>query len=218
MQSNLPVITEQRRLPAPAITPQALAWDGHRLWMGSRDLRRVYVIEPNEWKVIEELEPPGIPWAAVARNGALYFTIGEGPDDDRYIYRYEKPTGFSRLFACPEFTGSYLSSIGDQLYLSQWYKGRILHLDDKGAILGSLELGQEICGHTLVNGQIYAIRGTEQNGESWRIVRLDPQQSKPEITELAAIPFASRSLTFDGANFWSNHRAAGEMIAFSLPN
>ena len=33
-------------------------------------------------------EAPGIPWAAVARNGELRFTIGEDADDDRYIHRY----------------------------------------------------------------------------------------------------------------------------------
>src|SRR5438094_9087831 len=83
---RLPTITERRRFPSPAPTPQALAWDAkcRVLWMGSRDLRRIYAIDPEKWTVLEEREAPGIPWAAVARNGTLRFTIGEGPDDDRY--------------------------------------------------------------------------------------------------------------------------------------
>ena len=83
-------IIEKHRLASPATTPQALAWDGPNktLWMGSRDLRRVYAIDPENGTVLKQQEAPGIPWAAVAVNGELRFTIGEDPDDDRYIYRY----------------------------------------------------------------------------------------------------------------------------------
>ncbi|PYL23760.1 MAG: hypothetical protein DMF37_09025 [Verrucomicrobia bacterium] len=53
---KLPTITERRRFPSPAPTPQALAWDAKRrvLWMGSRDLRRIYAIDPEKWTVLEE--------------------------------------------------------------------------------------------------------------------------------------------------------------------
>jgi hypothetical protein len=44
--------------------------------MGSRDLRRIYAIDAQEWTVLEEKEAPGIPWAAVAVNDSLRFTIG----------------------------------------------------------------------------------------------------------------------------------------------
>src|SRR5204863_7906403 len=110
---KLPTTVEHRRLPSPAVAPQALAWDGKRgvLWMGSRDLRRVYAIDPAEWKVAEDLEAPGIPWAAVSTNGSIRFTIGEGLNDDRYIRSLATNTGFfsdTERIACPEFTGSYL--------------------------------------------------------------------------------------------------------------
>src|ERR1700680_1157557 len=132
---ELPVISEQRRLPSPAITPQALAWDGENIWMGSRDLRRIYKIDMQAWTVRDETEAPGIPWAAAATNGSLCFTIGEGAEDDRYVYRYTPGAGFSKMFACPEFTGSYLSFDGEHLYLSQWYEHRILKVDANGKIL-----------------------------------------------------------------------------------
>jgi hypothetical protein len=218
---KLPTILEQRRLPSPAVAPQALAWDGKRgvLWMGSRDLRRVYAIDPAEWKVTEEIEAPGIPWAAVSTNGSIRFTIGEGVNDDRYIRWFVPETGFSdkERIACPEFTGSYLSYDGGNIYLSQWYKHRILKLDTKGNILRAIDAGAEISGHTFVDGMIYVLRGTEQNGESWTIAQLDLSKERPEIKDLAAVPFACRSLTFDGEYFWSNHRAANEIVAFSPP-
>ena len=216
---KLPTIIERGRYPSPAPAPQALAWQGDKLWMGSRDLRRIYVIDPKKWEVLQEKEPPGIPWAAVATNGTLRFTIGEGSNDDRYIRRFAPEIGFSEgdKIACPEFTGSYLSYDGQNIYLSQWYKHRILKLDATGNIVRAIDIGAEVSGHAFVNGMIYVLRGTEQYGESWTIARLDPREEKPKVTDIANVPFACRSLTFDGTNFWSNHRAANEIISFALP-
>jgi len=215
------LISEQRRLPSPATTPQALTWDRNAklLWMGSRDLRRIYAIDAKKWIVVEEREAPGIPWAAVGTNGTLRFTIGEGPDDDRYIRRFVPNVGFSETdrIACPEFTGSYLSYDGEHLYLSQWYKQRILKLDATGNILRIIEVGAEISGHAFIDGLIYVLRGTEQNGESWTIARLDPRDKTPEVKDVAVVPFACRSLTFDGELFWTNYRAANEIVSFRLP-
>src|SRR4029453_15649329 len=70
---ELPVISEQRRLPSPAITPQALTWDSNAklLWMGGGVLGGFFGIYPKKWTVVEEREAPGIPWAAVGTNGTL---------------------------------------------------------------------------------------------------------------------------------------------------
>jgi hypothetical protein len=217
---ELSTITERQRLSSPAVTPQALAWHSNSLWMGSRDLRRIYGIEVKTWTVFEEKEAPGIPWAAVSTGDSLRFTIGEDPDDDRYLHAYVHETGFSKTdrIACPDFTGSYLSYDSDHLCLSQWYKHRILKLDASGNILRVIEVGAEISGHVFVDGLIYVLRGTEQNGESWSIARLDPRQETPVVEDLAHVPFPCRSLTFDGANFWTNHRAAHEIVSFALPD
>ena len=216
---KLPTIIEGGRFPSPAPAPQALAWDGNKLWMGSRDLRRIYVIDRKTWEVFDEKEPPGIPWAAVATNRTLRFTIGEGPNDDRYIRRFVPDVGFSEAdkIACPEFTGSYLSYDGENLYLSQWYKHRILKLDANGNIVRVIDVDAEVSGQAFVDGMIYVLRGTEQNGESWTIARLNPREEKPEVKDIAIVPFACRSLTFDGTNFWSNHRASNEIVSFALP-
>lgn len=219
MRENLPDINEQRRVQSPTITPQALAWHNDNLWMGSRDLRRIYKIDVKNWKILEETSVPGIPWAAVSTGDRLRFTIGEDPEDDRYVRSYDPGTGFDEdRIACPEFTGSYLSFDGDHLYLSQWYKKWILKLDAAGNILRAIDVGAEICGHVFVNGMIYVLRGVEKPNEDWRIARLDPREETPAIKDLAKVPFASRSLTFDGTNFWSNHRAANETISFTLPD
>src|SRR5258708_40284219 len=105
---DLLLISEHERLPSPGRTPQALTWHRDELWMGSRDLRRVYRMGRRSWKVIEGMEAPGTPWAAVSAGGALWFTLGEGVEDDRYLRRYVVGSGVSDGGppACPELTGS----------------------------------------------------------------------------------------------------------------
>jgi len=196
--------------------------------MSSRDLGTLYKLDPpsprsgaagrDKWKTVEEIDPPGVVWAGVATNGAMHFTLGKGLNDDRYVYRYDSKNGFTKLFACPDFTGSYLSFDGENLYLSQWYEKRILKYDAKGKVIRKIDIGAEICGHTFVDGMIYVLRGKEKPNEDWRIARLDPQEETPRVKDIAVVPFACRSLTFDGELFWSNYRAKDAIISFALPN
>jgi len=213
-------VIEKRRFASPATTPQALAWDGRNktLWIGSRDLRRIYAIDPENGAILKQQGAPGIPWAAVAADGELRFTIGEDPDDDRYIYRYTPGDGFSKMFACPELTGSYLSFDGKNLYMSQWYKKRVLKFDEEGNILREINVGAEICGHAFANGSLYVLRGQEQPNEDWRIARVNLEKEPLVVEDIAVVPFACRSLTFDGERFWSNYRAKDTIISFALPN
>ena len=81
-----------------------------------------------------------------------------------------------------------------------------------------LIVGAEICGHTFANGAFYVLRGQEQPNEDWRIARLNPQEETPAVEDIAVVPFACRSLTFDGELFWSNYRAKETIISFALPN
>lgn len=215
---DLPVITERERLVSPAATPQALAWHKGELWFGSRDLQRVYRMDRENWKVLEEIKAPGIPWSAASAGEELWCTLGEGPEDDRYLRRYLAGNGFSdREITCPDFTGSYLSYDGEHLHLSQWYQHRILKLDREGNVLREIAVGSEISGHTFVNEMIYVLCGTEQGEGDWRLARLNPQETTPGVEELARVPFQCRSLAFDGESLWTNHREAGRIVRFALP-
>jgi hypothetical protein len=97
-------------------------------------------------------------------------------------------------------------------------KHRILKFDANGNVIRQIDVGAEICGHAFAHGSIYMLRGQEQPDENWRIARLDPREKKPEIKDIAIVPFACRSLTFDGERFWSNYRAKDTIISFTLPN
>ncbi|MEY2545363.1 MAG: hypothetical protein QOG48_480 [Verrucomicrobiota bacterium] len=215
---KLRTIIERERWKSPTITPQALAWDGKQLWLSSRDLGTLCKIDNQTWKPVDEVDPPGVVWAGVSLgNAEMRFTIGKGLNDDRFIYRYSPNDGFRKMFACPDLTGSYLGFDGKHLHMSQWYEKHILVFDEKGSVLRKIDIGEEICGFTFVDGDIYVIRGKENKdvpgkSEEWRIARVNSK-----VEDIATIPFASRSLAFDGENFWSNHRAANETIAFTLP-
>ncbi len=221
MSLKMRTIGERKRLRSPVITPQALAWDGQQLWLSSRDLGTLNTVDTGNWKITGEIDPPGVVWAGVLTSDGWRFTLGKGLNDDRYIYRYTADEGFRKLFPCPELTGSYLSFDGEHYYLSQWYKGDIHQFDDSGKILRTINVGAEICGHTFARGKLYVLRGKENKdvpgkSEEWRIARLDVHDEKPEPEDLATVPFESRSLTFDGENFWSNHRTANEVVSFSI--
>jgi len=222
MVTSVDQIIEKQRIASPTVTPQALAWDGNQLWLSSRDLGMLYRTEGDGLKIVEEIDPPGVVWAGVLTTDGWRFTVGKGLNDDRHVYRYTAADGFEKMFACPEFTGSYLSFDGEHLYLSQWYKGQIHRVDDAGNVARTVDAGPEICGHTFVDGTLYVLRGRENKdvphkSEEWRIAKVDVGPETPVVTDLATIPFAARSLTFDGENFWSNHRAANETVAFGMP-
>lgn len=216
---TLPDIRNQRAQRAPAVSPQALAWHNGTLWISSRDEPRLFAVDPVSWAVKEEWNVPGIAWAGVSLGHELRFTLGHGAEDNRFVWRFVPGAGFEKqaLFPCPDFTGSYLSYDGEHLYLSQWYKERILQLSPGGEILRTIDVGAEICGHAYADGFIYVLRGREQPNEDWVIARLDLREETPSVTDMGRVPFAARSLTFDGENFWSNHRAQNETISFRLP-
>jgi hypothetical protein len=135
------------------------------------------------------------------------------------LRRYLPGKGFADTprIACPDLTGSYLSYDDKNLYLSQWYNHRVLKLDSDGNIIREIAIGAEISGHAFVDGSIYVLRGTEQEGGDWRLARLDPRENVPAIRELARVPFQCRSLTYDGQRLWTNYRDAGQIICFEIP-
>src|SRR5207237_9284608 len=144
-------------------------------------------------EIVDEIEPPGIVWAAVFTNDGWRLTIGKGLNDDRYVYRYDSKNGFTKRFACPDFAGSYLSFDGENLYLSQWYEKQILKYDAKGNVIRKIDIGAEICGHTYVDGIIYVLRGVEKPNEDWKITQLDQDEENPKEEDLKEVPIASRS-------------------------
>jgi len=211
-------VVEVLRAPSPAPLPQSLAFDGQYLWMGSIETSRIYAIDPKQWTVKEESQAPGKPWGMTAIGDELRVLCGEAPDDDRFIRRFIPGHGFKSEYrlACPENTGSQLGYDGRNLSVSQWYQKKVLTLDENGNVLRTLESPRGICGQVFHDGAFYLLTTeNEENPEDYFVTRIDPQDGS--ATDLARLHFAARGLAFDGQNFWSNHRQANEMIAFTLP-
>jgi hypothetical protein len=211
-------VTESLRLPSPAPRPQSLAFDGEKLWMGSIETSRLYAIDPLHWTVLEEdSSTPGLPWGMTVVGDELRVICGEGDDDDRVIRRFVPGHGFKSHDAveCPDKTGSQLSYDGTRLYVSQWYNQCILGLDEGGNIVKRIDVPRGICGQCFADGAFYVITTDDEASNDYFLGKISANGSST-FEDLARIPFAARALAFDGSRFWSNHREANEVVAFSV--
>ena len=208
-------VREALRLPSPAPRPQALAFDGEKLWMGSISTDRIYAINPLQWTVIEEENVPGRPWGMTVVGDELRVVCGIGDDDDRFIKRFVPGHGFKSKdsIECPDATGSQLSYDGTWLYLSQWYNRRILGLDDAGNVVRQIDVPHQICGQCFVNGHFYLVTTEDEETSDYFLTRVSAN-GETRCEDLARIPFAARALAFDGSRFWTNHREANQIVAF----
>ena len=211
-------ITEVLRLPSPAPRPQALAFDGETLWMGSIETNCVYEIDPVRWTVRAQTQAPGPIWGLTVTGDELRAIVGENDDDIRSILPLIPGHGFrlSHRLACPENTGSQLSYDGDRLYLSQWYNKRILSIDAQGIVGTTIPTPRGICGQVFVDGVFFVLNTDDENTDEYYLTRIDARSSTVQTTDLAKIPFAARALAYDGRRFWTNHREQHEIVAFTV--
>ncbi len=213
-------ITELKRLASPAPKPQSLAWDGATLWMGSRETKRIYGINPATWTVTWETAAPGTPYGMVAVNGELRVLCSETAEDHRIIRRCLPGHGFDAKFAlpCPDDTGSQLGWDGRRLHVSQWHPQKVLRLGDDGQVERVIEAPRGVCGQVIADGIIYLVTTDDAATPRYWLTRVDPRPAKPKIEDLACIPFDARALAFDGRCFWSNHREQDQIVSFARPD
>jgi hypothetical protein len=213
-------VTELMRLPSPAPKPQALAFDGERLWIGSIVTNRLYSIDPKTWTARDEAAAPGQPWGMTVVGDELRVVTGEGDTDDRWIRRFIPGHGFKSegSFRAPDDTGSQLGWDGDRLYVSQWYNQRILAVDEAGTVRSEIAVPHGICGQVVVEGRFYLVTTDDQESGVFWLTRVDARGATPVCDDIARIPFDARALAFDGERFWTNHREADQIVAFARPD
>lgn len=212
-------IQELKRLASPAPKPQSLAWDGSVLWMGSRQTRRVYAINPVTWSVDWETAAPGTPYGMTCVGSELRVLCGE-TDDSRIIRRCIPGQGFDEKFGipCPDDTGSQLGHDGRRLHVSQWYAKKVLALAPDGKVERVISVPHEICGQVFAGGFLYLVTTDDEETNDYWLTRVDPRPVVPVIVDLVRIPFAARALAFDGRVFWTNHREQNQIVSFARPD
>lgn len=213
-------IQELKRLTSPAPKPQSLAWDGATLWMGSRETKRLYAINPATWTVSWEREAPGVPYGLTFVGPELRVLCGETADDNRIIRRCVPGQGFDPDFKipCPDDSGAQLGWDGRRLHVSQWYAKKILSLGADGKVERVIVAPHGICGQVFVDGFIYLVTTDAEATTDYWLTRVDPRPATPQIDDLVRIPFAARALAFDGKNFWTNHREQNQIVSFKRPD
>lgn len=213
-------IQELRRLASPAPKPQSLAWDGSVLWMGSRQNRRIYALDPAAWQVRWETEAPGTPYGITVVDGELRVLCGETANDNRIVRRCLPYRGFDATFAipCPDDTGSQLGYDGHRLHVSQWYPKKVIALGAQGQPERIISAPHGICGQVFVSGTLYLMTTDAEETTDYWLTRVDLSGATPKIEDIAHVPFAARALAFDGTHFWTNHREQNEIVAFARPD
>ena len=210
-------IVELLRLDAPAPRPQAIAFDGTQVWIGSIATDRLYALDPNDWTVRDEMMLAGKPWGMTVAGDELCLILGESDDDHRTIYRAMSGRGVrtSSAIPCPDDTGSHLSYDGERLFVSQWYNRKLIAIDDSGAIGTVIDVPHQIVGQTIVGGCFYLITTDDEARSEYWLTRVDARNGAPVFEDLATIRFDARGLAFDGERFWTNHREAHQTVAFA---
>ncbi len=206
-------------MPSPAPRPQALAFDGSSLWVGSIETDRLYAIDPTQWTITQEAQAPGKPWGMAVVGDEMRVLLGMPPDDDRYVKRFIPGHGFKETgaFPCPENTGSHLSWDGEFLYVSQWYNKRLLELSEKGEAVREIDVPHGICGQVVVGGKFFLLTTDDEESNDYWITQVDAHGVKPLCKDVARVPFHARALAYDGSRFWTNHRENDQIVAFTLP-
>jgi hypothetical protein len=215
-------IVELVRKTAHEPEPHSVASDGTLLWIGSRASRLISVIEPATWKRLDVIEPAGMPWGMTYGDGALVMTcaesLGQSDDDTRRIRRYVLGQGFTDGFVpVPDDTGSHLALYEGHILLGQWYRRRLLLLDQAAATVDTYAVPHQIAGVVVRERQAYLLTTDDETDGAYWITCLDLDDRATPARDVALVPFPARSLAWDGQRFWTNHREANQTVAFRLP-
>lgn len=204
------------RFEAPCRRPQALGFDGSRLWISSVADSHVYSLELSSGTVEDAGECPGKPWGLAVAADTLRVLCGETAEDLRMIRTFVPGVGFmGDPTPAPDDTGSQLSFDGKRLHVSQWYNKKLLRLAPGGGVERAYDLPYGIAAHAIVGGHAYVLGTDDEATADYRLTKLDLATGATQ--DVARVPFLARGLTHDGTRFWTAIREDHELLAFGLP-
>jgi hypothetical protein len=216
MQQATQKIHHLQRRPSPAPRCQGLALYNDLLWTGSWETDRIYAIDPRSWTVKEEHAAPGRPYGIAPLRDRLYVVVSDGgEEDDRYLYQLVPGRGFddASKTPCPDLTGSYLASDGSELFLGQMHERRIITLDSNLRVTRKIPLSTRSGGFGFgFGGTLYFITADEEF-ENLALATLDLDGT---ISVLAPFEEGFRSLAYDGTQWYTSDREAGQIVTFTI--
>ncbi len=210
-------VKELQRHASPGGRPQPLAFHKNALWVGCWDTDRLYAIDPQSWKVTDEVAAPGRPYGIAAIGDDLRVVVAIGKDEDRYLFRFVPGQGFdeSSKMPCPDFTGSYLASDGSTLYMTQLGLRRIVVLDEKAAIQHEIPLSTRCLGIAFGPAGTFYTIAADDEFENLELGTLDVRSAAPQPSPLCKLADDARGLAYDGSAWWTSYREASEIVAFT---
>ena len=104
----------------------------------------------------------------------------------------------SDAIGCPDDTGSQLSYDGVRLYVSQWYNKRILGIDERGAVVRTIDSLAGSAAQCYSEGVFYILNTDDEDSNDFFLTRIGVNGSGPHFEDLARVPFAARALASDG--------------------
>jgi hypothetical protein len=90
-----------------------------------------------------------------------------------------------------------------------------VEIDGDGHAVRTIPTPGQVTGLTIVEGRFYAVTTPDTKSREYRLIRIDARSGAVETVELAVIPFVARSLSFDGARFWTHMRDEKVIVAFA---
>jgi hypothetical protein len=216
MRSCAPIHVRQRYktvLPKP----QGLAVFGSRLFVSFQENPTIFTIDLSSSRCDLLATTPAAAWGLAAAGDRVWAICGYGPDGARHLFEYDvEGNQRSSPIRCPDGTGSYIAHDGHDLYLSQWYEQRVFRLTGAREFEPVIKAKRGICGIAAVDGTLTLLTTADEDLRDYFLERFDLSDPAGGCVDLATVPFRARSLAWTGSEYLTNHREAGEIVAFSL--
>lgn len=216
MREHAPIRVRQRYKTMFPL-PQGLAVAGSRLFVSFRDDPQIFTLDLPTSRCDLWAIAPNPPWGLAASQDRVWAVCGYGQNADRHVVEFDA-TGnqCSSPTRCPDGTGSYIAFDGRELFLSQWYEQRVFRLTDAQVFEPLFSATRGICGIAADHGTLTLLTTADEETLEYHLERYDLSHPAGGCVDVATVPFRARSLAWSGSEYLTNHREAGEIVAFSM--
>ena len=209
-------VRERRRVRTIYPNPQGIALFASGLLVSFRSNAQIHAIDCATSDCSVWTSTPGTAWGLAAGADRAWAVCGWGPDNDRHLFEFDlNGRQIGEPLRCPDGTGSYISHDGRDLFLCQWYNRRVFRLTRSAEFEPVLTAKRGICGIAAEGRSLTLLTTSDEHSDDYFLERYDLSDPVATGTDVARVPFRARSLAWTGSEYLTNHREAGEIVAFS---